>query len=201
MSAPNSSETLPQASPYAPGSLQDYFLISMPHLEDRNFDHTVTYICDHSEYGAMGIVVNRQLDINFHELVQHLDLHETPTIGHTPVYAGGPVQSDRGFILHRSDEHHWASSYPISDKLSLTTSLDILEAIANGNGPSQYLIALGYAGWGAGQLEQELIDNVWLSCPANLDIMFDTPAEDRLDAAASVLGVNLNLLTSQSGHA
>ena len=201
MAAPETSKKSIHTSPYAPGSLQDHFLISMPHMADQHFDHTVTYICDHSEYGAMGIVVNRPLDMDFQELMEHLKLDKDTVINNAPIYAGGPVQSDRGFILHLSDQSNWASSYPISDQLSLTTSMDILEAIANGDAPHQYLIALGYAGWGVGQLEQEMSDNTWLSCTANLDIIFDTPAEERLQAAASILGVNLDLLTSQSGHA
>lgn len=188
-------------SSYSPDSLQGHFLISMPHMDDHNFDHTVTFICDHNEYGAMGIVVNRPLELELDALLQQLDMSPPPELASVPVYAGGPVQCDRGFILHRPNDSDWTSSFAVSDQLSLTTSTDILAAIADSNGPDEYLVALGYAGWGAGQLEQELIDNVWLSCPANLDIMFRTPAAERLQAAASSLGVNLDLLTGQSGHA
>lgn len=188
------------ASPYLPGSLQDHFLLSMPHMDDTNFDHTVTYICEHNEHGAMGIIINRPMDMVTSDLFQHLGL-VCESVPEQPVYAGGPVKNDRGFILHSPTEEAWDSSYDITDQLSLTTSVDILRAIGQNRAPEQFLIALGYAGWGAEQLEQEMSDNVWLSCPANLDIMFRTPAEERLQAAAATLGVNIHLLTSQSGHA
>lgn len=185
---------------YLSGSLQGHFLISMPHMDDPNFAQTVIYICEHNASGAMGIIINRPIEIDLGELLQHLDFsfHNDQT---APVYAGGPVQDDRGFILHRRTTNEWESCYHITDELTLTTSMDILQAISENSGPEQFLVALGYAGWGAGQLEQELSENVWLSCPANLDIMFHTPAEERLQAAAATLGVNLDLLTSQSGHA
>lgn len=186
--------------PYQPGSLQGHFLISMPHMDDHNFDHTVTFICDHNEYGAMGIVVNRPLEITLGELLQHIELSDSCSL-QEPVYAGGPVQNDRGFILHSPTEQDWDSCYGISDQVTITTSQDILRALSRNEGPKHYLVALGYAGWGAGQLEQELSDNVWLSCPADLDIIFRTPAEERLQAAAMSLGIDLDLMTSQSGHA
>ncbi|WP_428035011.1 YqgE/AlgH family protein [Amphritea sp.] len=185
---------------YQPGSLQDHFLFSMPHMNDPNFAQTLIYICEHSESGAMGIVVNRPLGIDLSELLNHLGFSDTSDQAE-PVYAGGPVQDDRGFILHRRTANEWESCYHITGELTLTTSMDILQAISENSGPEQFLVALGYAGWGAGQLEQELSENVWLSCPANLDIMFRTPAEERLQAAAATLGINLDLLTSQSGHA
>ena len=188
------------ASPYLPSSLQDHFLLSMPHMNDTNFDHTLTYICEHNEYGAMGIVINRPMGLIISDLLQHLEL-EYEDAAERPVYAGGPVKNDRGFILHSPTETTWDSSYNITEQLSLTTSVDILRAIGQNRTPDQFLVALGYAGWGVGQLDQEMSDNVWLSCPANLDIMFHTPAEERLQAAAATLGINLNLLTSQSGHA
>lgn len=187
--------------PYTPGTLQGHFLISMPHMDDQNFDHTVTYICDHNENGAMGIVVNRPLEMPLSELFEHLELANADSFGNVPVYSGGPVQNDRGFILHSPMEQQFTSSLHINSELTLTTSVDILENIASGDGPENYLVALGYAGWGSGQLEQELSDNVWLSCPADSDILFAIPAAERLQAAAAILGVNLDLLTSQSGHA
>ncbi|WP_299197387.1 YqgE/AlgH family protein [uncultured Amphritea sp.] len=185
---------------YLPGSLQGHFLISMPHMDDPNFAQAVIYICEHNASGAMGIIINRPLEIDLNELLQHLDFsYHGDQIA--PVYAGGPVQDDRGFILHCRTANEWDSCYHITGELTLTTSMDILQAISENRGPEQFLVALGYAGWGAGQLEQELSENVWLSCLANLDIMFRTPAEERLQAAATTLGVNLDLLTSQSGHA
>lgn len=183
--------------------LRNHFLISMPHLHDRHFSQTVTYICDHSEYGAMGIVVNRPIDFSLEELCDHLDLH-CPSIANQQqhIYAGGPVKTDRGYVLHRADINlYGSSSYCVTDDIYLSTSLDIIEAAADGKLEHDYIIALGCAGWGAGQLEQEMSDNVWLSCPANSDILFRIPAEDRLQAAASSLGVNLNLLTTHIGHA
>ncbi|WP_296061353.1 YqgE/AlgH family protein [uncultured Amphritea sp.] len=185
---------------YLPGSLQGHFLISMPHMDDPNFAQTVIYICEHNESGAMGIVVNRPIEMDLGQLLQHLEFSYNSDLTDL-IYAGGPVQNDRGFILHRHTTNEWDSCYNITDELTLTTSMDILKAISENSGPEQFLVALGYAGWGPGQLEQELSDNVWLSCPANLDIMFGTPAEERLQAAAATLGVNLDLLTSQSGHA
>jgi len=184
--------------------LRNQFLLSMPHLEDPNFAHTVTYICDHSEYGAMGLVINRNAGLPIEELLSHLDLRaQDPDSCRQPVYAGGPVHEDRGFVLHSSDGTPglWLCSHEVTPDISLTTSLDILEAIAQGNGPSAFLVALGYAGWGPGQLEAELSENLWLSCPSNFDILFRMLAEDRLQAAASVLGINLNLMTAHAGHA
>ncbi|MBN0988411.1 putative transcriptional regulator [Amphritea atlantica] len=185
---------------YLPGSLQGHFLISMPHMDDPNFAQTVIYICEHNESGAMGIVVNRPIEMDLGQLLQHLEFSYNSDLNDL-IYAGGPVQNDRGFILHRHTANQWESCYDVTDELTLTTSLDILQAISEHSGPEQFLVALGYAGWGPGQLEQELSDNVWLSCPANLDIMFRTPAEERLQAAAATMGINLDLLTSQSGHA
>ncbi|WP_242521438.1 YqgE/AlgH family protein [Motiliproteus sp. SC1-56] len=182
-------------------NLRDHFLISMPHLNDGNFSHTLTYICDHSDQGAMGLVINRPMELSLKDILGHLEIDvEALARPEMPVYAGGPVQGERGFVLHRPCGRAWNSTYEINADLHLTTSLDILEAIGAGKGPDQYLIALGYAGWGAGQLEQEMSDNAWLSCPADLDIIFATAAPERLEAAASKLGVNLDLLTSQSGH-
>lgn len=183
-------------------TLRDQFLISMPHLHDRAFEHTVTYICDHNEYGAMGLIINRPLDLSLKDILGHLDM-PTDSIQHPemPIYSGGPVQGERGFVLHSpTPDREWISSLEINPQLMLTTSLDILEAIATGKGPERCLIALGYAGWSAGQLESEICANAWLSCPADLDILFATEAEDRLEAAASKLGINLDLLTSQMGH-
>lgn len=183
-------------------NLCDHFLISMPHLRGSSFEQTLTYICEHSEEGAMGLVVNRPLDLTFAQILDHLDIQKDPIQdAQRHIYAGGPVQVERGFILHSPVEHAWGSSYAINERLHLTTSTDILHAIAEGWGPEQYLITLGYAGWGAGQLEQEILANSWLSCAADLDILFATEPQQRLGAAATRLGVNLDLLSSQSGRA
>lgn len=181
--------------------LRDHFLISMPHLQDDGFAKTIIYLCDHSEYGAMGLVINQPLALTLSEMLTHLDMKTGKYQQATSVYAGGPVQSDRGFVLHRPYlGDPWLSTYKISDEIQLTTSLDILEAISS-HGSAEALIAIGYAGWGAGQLEEEISNNVWLSCPANSDIMFNMPAGERMQAAAALLGVNLNLLTAHSGRA
>ncbi|WP_372737320.1 YqgE/AlgH family protein [Neptunomonas sp.] len=181
--------------------LRDHFLISMPHLEDETFAQTIIYICDHSEYGAMGLMLNRPLNFHLDKMLNHLDLPTSHIARSIPVYSGGPVQNDRGFVLHKSYlGNPWLSTHAVTDELFLTTSFDILEALALSES-TEALITLGYTGWGPGQLEQEITDNVWLSCPANSDIMFHKPAEERLQAAAATLGVNLNLLTTHTGRA
>lgn len=184
-------------------SLRHHFLISMPHLSDQHFSQTVTYICDHNEYGAMGIVVNRPVGIKLTDLCNHLGIScSSATDQEREIFSGGPVRSDRGYVLHKAtDPDDWPNSHCITDDLYLSTSIDAIEAAAQGHFNQDYLIALGCAGWGAGQLEQEISDNVWLSCPANSDILFSTPISERLQAAAATLGVNLNLLTAHSGHA
>jgi len=187
--------------PNSSTNLRDHFLVSMPHLDDDTFAQTIIYICDHSEYGAMGLVINRPLNISLNDMLDHLELPSGQAAQGTPVYAGGPVQSDRGFVLHKALlGNPWLATHAITEDLYLTTSVDILEAIGH-SGTSEAIISLGYAGWGPGQLEEEISDNVWLSCPANSDIMFNKPAADRMQAAAALLGINLNLLTAQAGHA
>ncbi|MFT6916045.1 MAG: putative transcriptional regulator [Motiliproteus sp.] len=188
--------------PSAVINLCHHFLISMPHLRGSSFEQTLTYVCEHSAEGAMGLVVNRPLDLNFAQLLGHLDMPMAPIQnGECPIYAGGPVKGDRGFILHSPVDHVWGSSHAVNEQLHLTTSTDILMAIAEGRGPEKYLMTLGYAGWDAGQLEQEILANSWLSCPADLDILFNIEPQLRLGAAATSLGVNLDLLSTQSGHA
>lgn len=184
-------------------SLRDHFLISMPHMLDDTFAQTVVYLCDHSEYGAMGLVVNRPSGIRMCDLLSHLELvNQTGLESERPIFDGGPVRDDRGFVLHaHTPGQQWLSSHAVNEEIRLTTSMDILEAIARGEGPRTFLVALGHAGWGPGQLEQELRDNLWLSCPANSDILFHLPLEDRLQAAAATLGINLNLLPAHAGHA
>lgn len=182
-------------------NLTNQFLIAMPSLADPNFSHTVTYICAHNEDGAMGIVINRPLDLDLGEVLRQMEMSsDSEAVGAIPVYHGGPVQTDRGFILHHSDTE-WQSSLHVSDDIGIATSRDILQAIAEGRGPEDTLIALGYAGWGAGQLEEEIKENVWLNGPASLDIIFKTPSDQRWSAAARILGVELDNLSSDVGHA
>jgi putative transcriptional regulator len=181
--------------------LTNHFLIAMPGLMDPNFFHTVTYICEHSADGAMGLVINRPMGLQLADIFEQLEIKITDNnVMQQPVYLGGPVQGDRGFVLHDSDSQ-WESTLRITDEISVTTSLDILHAIAHGEGPTNTLVTLGYAGWGAGQLEEEMAQNAWLSGPAKRDIIFQRASQERWQAAADLLGVDLNLLSSDAGHA
>jgi len=149
----------------------------------------------------MGLIINRPMTLTLSEVLEQMEIEVTnKQLGNTAVFYGGPVQEDRGFVLHQPATQ-WESSVTISDQLAITTSKDILIEIAKGNGPSQFLITLGYAGWGAGQLEAELGGNTWLSGPADLSVIFTEPAEKRWARAAEILGVDLNLLSSDAGHA
>jgi len=182
-------------------SLANHFLIAMPALHDPNFHHSVTYICEHNEQGAMGIVVNRPMEIHLEEVLEHMGMAaDSPGVGEQQVYFGGPVQHERGFVLHRP-LGAWDSMMPITGDIALTASRDVLEAIAHGKGPMDAVIALGYAGWAAGQLEHEIADNAWLSGPASEAILFDVPSEQRWKAAAALLGVDLDSLSDDVGHA
>ncbi len=181
--------------------LTNHFLIAMPNLKDPNFERTVTYICTHNEKGAMGIVINKPLSIELGDIFKQLDIPVNNTIDNSKqIFRGGPVQANQGFILHQKSSQ-WDSSVVISDEMCLTTSRDILEAIAIGAGPTKSLIAFGYAGWGEGQLEQELMDIVWLSGPAALEIIFTTPFDQCWRAAADHLGIDVEKLSTDIGHA
>lgn len=182
-------------------SLTNHFLIAMPGLEDPNFSRTVTYVCEHSAEGAMGIVINRPMEIQLGEVLAQLEIDpEASNVDNAPVYLGGPVQTDRGFVIHDGD-FSFDSTLRVTNDIQVTTSRDVLEAIAKGRGPANRLIALGYAGWSGGQLEQEMIANAWLSGPADAQILFSTPSAQRWQSAAQLLGVDLNLLSGQAGHA
>jgi len=185
----------------SPSYLKHQFLIAMPHMADPNFAHTLTYIVEHNANGAMGLVVNRPQELNLADILEQLrpDVEAPASCLQIPIYIGGPVQNDRGFVLHTSDKAYQATIG--LEGLSLSTSQDVLFAIADGVGPKQSLITLGYAGWEAGQLEAELADNAWLNCPFDPEIIFGMACEQRLEAAAASLGINLSLLTSQAGHA
>ena len=184
-------------SPY----LTNQFLIAMPGLEDPNFFQSVTYICEHNEEGALGLVINRPLQMQLGEIFQHINLeHAEPEAKQMRVHLGGPVQQDRGFVLHEP-LGNWDATLKVTDRIGVTSSIDILEAIAVNRGPERSLIALGYAGWGAGQLEREMAENAWLSGPANPEILFSTPDEERWKAAAASLGIDLDLLSGEAGHA
>jgi putative transcriptional regulator len=182
-------------------SLKDHFLIAMPSLTQGIFAHSVTYLCEHNEHGAMGIIINQPLDLQLREILDQLHIEVVRSHLNEPVMAGGPVQIERGFVLHRTSEKKWEATTTISADISLTTSRDILDAFARDEGPSAALVALGYAGWSAGQLESELADNAWLTVPADCTILFETPIKQRLDAAVAVLGIDLSMLAPGAGHA
>jgi len=182
-------------------TLKHQFLFSMPQLQSDFFGSSLIYLCEHSAEGAMGLVVNKPSAMKLDEVFEQLELKSDLGLNQTPVFIGGPVSEDRGFLLHCRTERTWQSSLSLSDGLQLTTSMDVLQAIADGEGPFEFLLALGYAGWDAGQLEDELSRNLWLSCPANLDILFRTPPAERLASAAAQLGIDINLLSDQAGHA
>ena len=186
---------------HAPTYLKHQFLIAMPQMADPNFAQTLTYIVEHTPNGAMGLVVNRPLELSLTDILEQLrpDKITSPLCDHVPIYGGGPVMIDRGFVLHPAG-NTFDATVELDDGLALSTSADVLSSIADGRGPHRSLICLGYAGWEPGQLEAELADNAWLTCPYSAHILFETPSELRLDAAAKHLGVNLNLLTRQAGH-
>lgn len=182
-------------------SLTNHFLIAMPNLADPNFFHTVTYICNHDEQGAMGITLNRPINVSLGELLDQLDMStDDPEIANIPIFAGGPVQPERGFVLHENFGN-WEASMPVTQNITLTMSQDVIEAIALNEGPQRYIISLGYAGWGEEQLEQELLSNAWLNGEADYNIIFDIPADQQWTRAAKHLGVELSLISSEAGHA
>ncbi len=178
------------------------FLIAMPSLEDPNFSRTVTYICAHSEEGAMGIVVNRPLDLDLANLFEHLDLEATPDAAvQAPVVMGGPVETQRGFVLFEPEGgEDWDALAIEGENLAVATSRDILVDMARGQGPKRFLVALGYAGWGAGQLEHEVLENAWLNGPADTDVIFECAFEQRWQRAAELLGVDVHRLSGLAGH-
>ena len=182
-------------------TLTNHLLIAMPSLADPNFAHTVTLICEHTDKGALGIVLNKPLPMKLSEVLTQLKLApSSEQIAAMPVLRGGPVHTDRGFVLHRPGGE-WDSTHKISDSIQVTTSRDVLAAMAAGTGPEKAFIALGYAGWEAGQLEKEMLDNSWLSVPADESVIFDLPYEERWLATLRLLGVEPGQLTSFSGHA
>ena len=181
-------------------NLTHHFLIAMPAMADPFFSKTLTYICEHSDQGALGLVVNRPIDLTLKDLLDQLDISsDDQAIKSLPIMFGGPIQLDRGFVLHQP-VGDWQSTMVVHDKVGLTTSLDILRAIASGESPKELLIALGYSGWAPGQIEHELSQNTWLTVPASPNIIFELPFEDRLTAAMSLLGVDLASLSDEVGH-
>jgi putative transcriptional regulator len=182
-------------------NLTHHFLIAMPNMADPYFSRTLTYICEHNDQGALGLVVNRPIDMTLQALFERLSLTlaDSEAAG-APIYFGGPVQTDRGFVLH-APAGSWQSTLRVGEAIGLTTSKDILEAVGRGEGPERMLVTLGYAGWSAGQLEHELSQNAWLTVEAIEAILFETPAEERLPAAMELLGVDFARLQDEAGHA
>jgi putative transcriptional regulator len=198
-----------QAKASGRGYLDGQMLIAMPSMRDERFARSVIYVCAHSSEGAMGIVVNQPAaNINFPDLLVQLDVIPAADLiqlpgraGSVKVLKGGPVETGRGFVLHSADFFIENSTLPIDEGICLTATLDILKAIARGDGPASALLALGYAGWAPGQLEQELAQNAWLTVQASPQVIFDLPAEDRLPAAMGLLGIDFASLSEQAGHA
>jgi putative transcriptional regulator len=183
------------------GLLVGQFLIAMPSMNTAHFSQVVIYICAHSAEGAMGIVLNRPLlSPTFEDLLEQLGVAPLPPARRIDLFRGGPVDGGRGFVLHTSD---WTGdgSLIVEPSIALTASLDVLKALANGHGPAQGLLALGYAGWGPGQLDQEIQDNAWLSAPANLDLLFDRDHDTKWRRAMAILKVDPVLLSFRAGHA
>lgn len=181
--------------------LRHQLLIAMPAMADPNFSGSVVYICDHSDKGATGLVINRPTELSLSTLFERIDLKlEIAPWKDAPVFFGGPVQTERGFVLH-VPPGTYSSTLPVTPEISLTTSKDVLEAVADGSGPQKLLVTLGYSGWGAGQLEGEIAANAWLTVAATPQILFDVPAEQRYDAALKLLGVAPSQLSGQVGHA
>lgn len=191
------------------GFLDGKLLIAMPSMTDPRFHKAVIYLCAHSEDGAMGIVLNQRAEhITFRTLLEQLDIEPTENDGsirlplkEMAVHTGGPVETGRGFVLHTTDYSSTDSTLAIDDGISLTATIDILRAIANGKGPNRSLLALGYAGWAPGQLEREIHGNGWLICPADNELVFDAEVEDKYDRAMAKLGVHPSFLVSDAGHA
>jgi len=182
-------------------NLTHHFLIAMPAMADPHFANSLTYVCEHSRDGALGIVVNKPIDMTLSALFEQIEIPlASSRLRARPVHFGGPVQVDRGFVLHRP-LGNWQSTLAISDELGLTTSKDVLEAVGRGEGPSDVLVSLGYAGWSAGQLEQELVQNAWLTVEADADLLFGVDAEERLPRAMKLLGIDFSRLSDDVGHA
>ena len=187
-------------------NLTNQFLIAMPGMGDGTFAGSVVYLCEHTEKGALGLVINKPIDITLKNLFEKVELSlEREDLVEAPVYFGGPVQTERGFVLHEPTgadaESGYNSSLKIEGGLEMTTSKDVLEALANGAGPKKVLVTLGYSGWAAGQLEDEISNNGWINVEAQPGIIFDTPVAERYDKALSLLGIDAGMLSSAAGHA
>lgn len=182
-------------------NLSNQLLIAMPSMRDPSFIRGVTFMCQHNADGAMGLLINRLSEYRLGDVLAQMNLHtDLLEVNEAPVLIGGPVQPERGFVLH-TPHGNWESSFKIFDSLCVTTSRDVLAAMAEGRGPDHAMVALGYAGWSAGQIEQELLNNAWLTADVNERILFDTPLDMRWEAAAALVGANIANLANYAGHA
>jgi len=185
-------------------NLANHFLIAMPAMQDPIFGGTVVYVCEHNEKGVLGVVINKPTDMTMESLFERIDIKlgdgmSGPKVS-DPIMFGGPVQDDRGFVLH-SPARHYSSSLAVTDDVAFTTSIDVLEAVAKGEGPQRLLVSIGYAGWSPGQLEEEIGRNGWLTVGADAHVLFDLPIEERYTAAMKLLGIDPLMLASEAGHA
>lgn len=202
---PEQSETLGKIGPTTSGlNLANHFLIAMPSIQDPIFGGTVVYVCEHNEKGVLGVVINKPTDMTMEVLFDRVDLKLAPglrsSVVDQPIMFGGPVQDDRGFVLH-SPGGRFSSSLTVTDDVAFTTSIDVLEAVASGAGPARMLVSIGYAGWSPGQLEEELSRNGWLTVGADAKVLFDLPIEERYTAAIKLLGIDPLMLATEAGHA
>jgi len=186
------------ASKESPNSLRNHFLVASPFLQDPRFHGAVVYLCEHSEEGALGLMVNQPLEIHLGEILEQLDMEGGELS--VPVFNGGPVEQERGFVLH-TPERSWQNTAEVTPDVLLTTSRDVLADIGCGAGPELFLVCLGYSGWSEGQLEEELASNAWLHCPASPDLLFRTPATEQYRAVLKAIGVDINQLSDSIGHA
>ncbi len=189
------------------GFLNDHFLVAMPGMRDDRFSRTVIYVCAHSEEGAMGLIINQPQQMQFSDLVVQLGIMEEDQLIRLPARArdfvvrnGGPVDRSRGFVLH-TDDFRVESSLPVSEDICLTATVDILRAISRGKGPRSALMTLGYSSWSPGQLEREVSENDWLTCPAKFDLLFDTDMDAKYDRVLTSIGIDLSRLSTVAGHA
>ena len=185
-------------------NLANHFLIAMPSMQDPVFGGTVVYICEHNDKGVLGVVINKPTDMTMEILFERIDLRLADglhsAVVNEPIMFGGPVQDDRGFVLHTPGAHY-SSSLTVTDEVAFTTSIDVLEAVANGEGPQRLLVSIGYSGWSPGQLEDEIGRNGWLTVGADAHVLFDLPIEERYNAAIKLLGIDPMMLASEAGHA
>ncbi|NNG23065.1 YqgE/AlgH family protein [Massilia sp. ML15P13] len=202
---PEHDDTLGNIGPAPSGlNLANHFLIAMPSIQDPIFGGTVVYVCEHNEKGVLGVVINKPTDMTMEVLFDRVDLKlgeglRSPVVDE-PIMFGGPVQDDRGFVLH-TPSGRYSSSLTVTDEVAFTTSIDVLEAVASGTGPARMLVSIGYAGWSPGQLEEELSRNGWLTVAADARVLFDLPIEERYTAAIKLLGIDPLMLATEAGHA